>query len=113
MQKTLFMVTKNRNRPNDSVRAALCKERFDFGATVLRNGYDINGAKFSAVLGIGFRLKCDLLPFFQRAETIRLNCGEMYENIVSALVIGNESVSFAVVEPFNSSVHDIPPVAPL
>lgn len=69
------------------------------------NRYDIDCAKFSAVLGIGFRLKRHLLPFFERAETFRLDCREVDKNIVPALIIGDETVPFTVIEPFYSSVH--------
>ena len=79
----------------------------------LRYRHNVDCAKFPAVFRIGFGFKSHLLPFFQCAETLGLNRREMYENIVSAFVVGNKSIALSVIEPFYSSVHfTIPPVAP-
>lgn len=71
----------------------------------LRNRYYVYSAKFAAVFGIGLGFESYLLPFLQRAESLRLNRREMHENVLSALIVGNKTVAFSVVEPFYSSVH--------
>lgn len=70
-------------------------------------GHYIYGTKLTAVLGIGLSFKRHLLPFLQSAETFRLNCREVYKNIVATFVIGQKTITLAVVEPFNSSVHNV------
>ncbi len=75
--------------------------------SLLRYGNHVDRTKLSAILGIGFCFKCDFLPLFQSAEALRLNGGEMHKNVVATFVIGNESISFSVIEPFNCSVHNV------
>ena len=82
--------------------------RLLFDLSPLYGNY-VYGAKFAAVFGIGFCFKRNFLPFFQSAETLRLNCREVYENIVAALVVGNKTITLSVVEPFNSFAHIQPP----
>ena len=43
------------------------------------------------------------LAFLQAAETVRLNCGEMNENVFSILT-GNKAVALRVIEPLNCSL---------
>lgn len=50
-------------------------------------------ACFTSVLRVCFYFKCDLLTFVQSFETICDNCGEMYENIVAAFVVCDETVA--------------------
>ena len=71
------------------------------------HGDDVDSTELATVFGVGFGLERDLLPFLQRAEAFRLNCGEMHEDVVSPLIVGNETVALSVVEPFYSSVHNI------
>ena len=67
--------------------------------------YHVDCTQLAAVLGIGLRFKRDLLPLFQRSETLRLDGREVHEHIVSPLIVGNKAIPFSVVEPLNSSVH--------
>ena len=73
----------------------------------LNNGNDVYSTKLTAVLGIGLRFKRDFLPFLQSAEALHLNLRVMHEDVLTALVIGNKSVTFSVAEPLNCSIHNI------
>jgi hypothetical protein len=70
---------------------------------------DVNRSELSAVLGIGFGIKADLLAFVQGFETLGHDCGEMYENIAAAVVVGDKSESLFIVEPLDCTFHKAPP----
>ena len=57
-----------------------------------------------AVLRVGLGLKGDLLAFVQRLEAVALNCGEMYEYVLAALIVGDEAVALFCVKPFDCTV---------
>ena len=48
-------------------------------------------------------VELDALVFLQRLEAARLNCREVREQIFAAFVRGDETETFGVVEPFNST----------
>jgi hypothetical protein len=43
------------------------------------------------------------LPFRQGAEAIRLDCGVMTENILTPVVLGNETKALRLIEPLHST----------
>ena len=93
----MFPLSNSRHKKTRRHRARL----FSGVPLFLRYGYNVDSTKLTAVFGIGLGFESNLLPFFQRTESFRLNCGEMHEYVVSALVGGNETVSLTVVEPSN------------
>ena len=46
------------------------------------------------------------LAFFQAAEAVRLNCGEMDEHVLTILT-GNKAITFRVIEPLNCSLFHV------
>lgn len=70
-------------------------------------GHYVHGTKLTAVLRIGFGLERDFLPFLQSAEALRLDSREVNKDIVPTFIVGYESITLTVVEPFNSSVHNV------
>lgn len=66
---------------------------------------DVGSAKLAGVLGVGFRLKGDLLAFFQLFKAIALDGGEVNEDIAASIVIGDEAVALFGIEPFNSTIQ--------
>ena len=71
---------------------------------------DVHGAQLAAVLGIGFDVEGDLLALGKRLEAVRDDRGEMNENVIAAVVVGNEALTFFVVEPFDrTSIHLLVP----
>ena len=59
-----------------------------------------------AVLGIGLGVKSYLLTLGQGLEALYLNGGEVYENVVATLVIGNKAVALLSVEPlYRTFIH--------
>ena len=70
----------------------------------------VHGAHLAAVLRVGLDVERDLLALGEGAEAVADNAGEMYEHIVSAFVVGNEAIAFALVKPFYCTVHvQVPP----
>src|SRR5699024_8092469 len=53
-----------------------------------------------AVLRVGLGLKRDLLALVERLEAFALDGGEMHENVLAALVVGDEAVALFCVKPF-------------
>ena len=50
--------------------------------------------------------KRDFLPLFQGLEAIHLDCRKMGEQVVAAIIRGDESVTLGIVEPFDcTSCH--------
>lgn len=69
----------------------------------------LNVLQFSHIGRLGTALsfdnvELDLLPFFQSAIAVAVNCGIMDEDVVSA-IHSNESVTLLAVEPFHRSLH--------
>jgi hypothetical protein len=61
-------------------------------------------------LGAVGDVKLHRLAFLQAPESIRLDSGEMHENI-SAVAAADETISFCVIEPFHGSLfHYFVPV---
>ena len=52
----------------------------------------INSAKFFRIFGIGFDFKRNFLTFFQSSVPFRNDCGEMYEYVIAAFVVGNKTI---------------------
>ena len=51
--------------------------------------------------------KLDFLAFLESLEAIHLNCGEVCEKVFTTVVRGNETITFGVVKPFDStSCHE-------
>jgi len=63
----------------------------------LAEGGNVGGLQ---ALGPLFDFELDLLAFFQAAEAIGLNSGEVYEDIVAAFM-SNKAVALATIEPFD------------
>lgn len=78
---------------------------------ILRNRRYVDRAKFCAVLGIRLSVKRYLLTLGKRFEAFDLNCGEVHEHIVTAVVVGNEAIALFRIEPLYCTViHDrVPP----
>lgn len=57
-----------------------------------------------AVLRVSLGLKRDLLALVERLEAVALNRGEMHENILAALIVGDEAVAFFCVKPFYCTI---------
>ena len=60
----------------------------------LANNLHVCSAQFIAVLGIGLRIKRNLLALCKRFIAIRLGCGEMHKYILAAVVVRDEAVAF-------------------
>src|SRR5262245_49585781 len=54
-------------------------------------------------LGAGRHVEADALTFLEGLETLRLNCGEVGEEIFAAALGSDEAETLGVVEPFNSA----------
>ena len=50
------------------------------------------------------QVKIDSLSFIERLEAISLDCGIMYEYVLSILT-GDEAITFFCVEPLNCTLH--------
>ena len=71
---------------------------------VLSERLYIYSSHLCAVLGVRLNIKGHLLTFLECLVTLALDNREMNEDIVSALVVGNKSVSLFSVKPFYSTV---------
>jgi hypothetical protein len=80
-----------------------CGTRLYQPNTPALEGTYVNSSELSRVLGIGLGLELYLLTLGQILEALAEDSGEVYENIVAAIVIGNEAVALSGVEPLNSS----------
>ena len=66
----------------------------------------VNCSQLCAVLGIGLGIKSNLLTLVERSESLGLNCGEMYENVIAAVIVGDEAVALLCIEPlYCTCVH--------
>ena len=64
----------------------------------------VNSAKLLAVLRILLCVESNLLALFKSLEAVAYDCGEVYEYVVAAVVVGDESVAFLRIEPLNCTV---------
>ena len=54
---------------------------------------------------VHFFLELNLLAFLQRSVAIGLDCREMYEYILAAFVVRQESIALFCIKPFNFACH--------
>ena len=45
----------------------------------------------------------DFLTFFEGLETVHIDCGEVREQILAAVIRSDEAKTFGIIEPFNST----------
>lgn len=64
----------------------------------------VNSAKLLAVLRILLCIESNLLALFKSLEAFAYDCGEVYEYVVAAVIVGDESVAFLRIEPLNCTV---------
>ena len=64
----------------------------------------VNSAKLLAVLRILLCVESNLLALFKSLEAVAYDCGEVYEYVVAAVVVGDESVAFLRIEPLNCTI---------
>ena len=71
---------------------------------------DVNRSELLGILGILLGLKANLLALFTDLEAFALDSGKMYEYILAALVIADETVTLLSVEPLHCTSHEpVPP----
>ena len=75
-----------------------------FGRVGRSGDADVDGAHFAAVLRVGLDVEGDLLALLQRLEAVALDGGEVDENVVAAVIVGDEAEALGFVEPFDSTV---------
>lgn len=64
----------------------------------------VNSAKLLAVLRILLCVESNLLALFKSLEAVAYDCGKVYEYVVAAIIVGDESVAFLRIEPLNCTV---------
>ena len=64
----------------------------------------VNSAKLLAVLRILLCVESNLLALFKSLEAVAYDCGKVYEYVVAAIIVGDESVAFLRIEPLNCAV---------
>ena len=64
----------------------------------------VNSAKLLAVLRILLCVESNLLTLFKSLEAVTYDCGKVYEYVVAAVIVGDESVAFLRIEPLNCTV---------
>ena len=64
----------------------------------------VNSAKLLAVLRILLCVESNLLALFKSLEAVAYDCGKVYEYVVAAVIVGDESVAFLRIEPLNCTV---------
>ena len=65
---------------------------------------DVYCTELLAVLRILLGIEGNLLALFKSLEALAYDCGEVYENVVAAVVVGNESIAFLRIKPLNCTV---------
>ena len=65
---------------------------------------DVYCTELLAVLRILLGIERNLLTLFQSLEALAYDCREMYEYVVAAVIVGDESVAFLRIEPLNCTV---------
>lgn len=71
---------------------------------------NINSAQLARILGIRLGRISYLLAFFQSLEAICDDSGEVNENIVAAVIVGNKAKAFCGVKPFYCTlIHSVVP----
>jgi hypothetical protein len=70
----------------------------------LSNGANVDCSELCAVLRIGLGIESYLLTLSESLEALNLDRGEMYEHIVSTVVVGNKAVALFRVEPLDRTV---------
>ena len=63
-------------------------------------------SQLCAVLGIRLGIERNLLTLIERLEPFGLNCRKVNEDIIAAVVVGNEAIALLSVKPlYRTSVH--------
>ena len=65
---------------------------------------NVYSTKFLAVLRILLCLEGNFLTLFKSLVAFTYDCGEVYENIIATVVVGNEAIAFLCIEPLNCTV---------
>ena len=66
---------------------------------------NVDSSELAGILGIRLDLEGDLLTLGESSVAVCNDSGEMYENIVAALIVSDEAKTFFCVEPFDCTFH--------
>lgn len=75
-------------------------------------GTNVDSANLAAVAGVGLGVKRDLLTLGEGLEALGDDRGEVDENILAAIVVGNKAEALFRIEPFYGTlIHlSVPPL---
>lgn len=84
--------------------------RILFAVIDILHSNNIYSTKLLGILRILLGLERNLLALFKSLKAFALNSGEMYEYILAALIVANETITLLSVEPLNCTSHEpVPP----